>query len=81
MKKEALEDCLGAVLGQCLVVLGVMFGNFTPEKKAMCRKKTIFEQMRLQEPLGPILGRSWADLGAPKGLQNGGRGETKSGLN
>ena len=79
MKKEGLEDRLGAVLGRSWVVLGAVLGPWKGSRHYACRyflKIKVFEKKRCQEA-------TWADLGPiweAKGLQKGTGGGSKSEL-
>ena len=79
MKKEGFEDRLGAVLGRSWLVLGVVLGSCLVVLYWFLYyfvRNDVFDKIRCQEA-------TWADLGsiwAPKRLQNGGRGGSKSEL-
>ena len=72
MKKNGFEDRLGAVLGRFWVVLGAVLGPWKRSKHYACRcfvKIHVFEKIRLQEASRGDLGRSWVDLGRPRGVE------------
>ena len=67
-KKEALEDRLGAVLGRSWVVLGAVLGSKSCSRP---RWRSFFENLLFGENEGSRgdLGRSWVDLGRPRGVK------------
>ena len=79
LRKEGLEDRLGAVLGRFWVVLVVVLGPRKRSRHYACRcfvKIHVFGKMRCQEA-------TWIDLGSiwgAKRLQNGPRRGSKSEL-
>ena len=78
-KKDALEDRLGAVLGRFWVVLGAVLEGKNRLKPFVLNgfvKINVFEKIRCQEATWDDLGSIWA----PKRLQNGRRGGSKSEL-
>ena len=67
-KKEALEDRLGAVLDPSWVVLSAALGS----KSCFGSSGARFFENRLFEENGGSrgdLGRSWVDLGRPRGVK------------
>ena len=78
MKKEALEDRLGAVLGRSWVVLGAVLGSKSCSRlgwRSFFEKPTFSNKSGLKTRLGTILGR----FGSPKGVVLGGLLGTKLG--
>ena len=79
MKKEALEDHLGAVLERSWLVLGAVLGAFWGVlywKTSGFVNNRVFEQRRRREA-------TWSDLESvwvPKRLQNGSRGGSRKEL-
>ena len=70
--KKAIQDDLGPVLERSWAVLGAILGRLGPQNRALALGGARFFENRLfgeNEGSRGDLGRSWVDLGRPRGVK------------